>query len=157
MIAILLLVAGAVAGCPETLTDELALIAQPIECFRQLYDNKQFDNQKLLRVVSDRLQAYQRMLHELKMSDQQHLQTTPVLKWAQSQSQIFISFKLSHRQDSPTCSDIREEFFRTEQIDVAEGEIEFEIITNDSLNGSVFSYKGECFFTTQKFWFSLHL
>ena len=69
MIAILLLVAGAMASCPESLTDELELIAQPLECFRQLYDNKKFDNQKLLRVVSDRLQAYQRMLHELKMSD----------------------------------------------------------------------------------------
>jgi len=41
------------------------------------------------------------------MSDQQHIKTTPVFKWAQNLNQIFVSFKLSHRQDSPTCSDLR--------------------------------------------------
>jgi hypothetical protein len=47
------------------------------------------------------------MLQEIKMEDWAHVQTSPVLKWAQSEGQIFVSFKLSHRQDSPTCSDIR--------------------------------------------------
>ena len=45
------------------------------------------------------------------MSDEEQLKTAPVIKWAQSLTQIFISFKLSHRQDSPTCSDIRKEYF----------------------------------------------
>lgn len=53
------------------------------------------------------------MLQEIKMQDWEHLKTTPVLKWAQSEAQIFVSFKLSHRQDSPTCSDIRSEAFET--------------------------------------------
>lgn len=77
----------------------------------------------MLRTVTDRLQTYQRMLQELKMSAEDHLETTPVLKWAQSNAQIFISFKLSHRQDSPTCSDIRREFFKTEEVAETNGDI----------------------------------
>ena len=67
----------------------------------------------MLKIINDRLQTYQKILQELKMSDEEQLKTAPVIKWAQSLTQIFISFKLSHRQDSPTCSDIRKEYFRT--------------------------------------------
>jgi hypothetical protein len=41
------------------------------------------------------------------MNDVEHLKTHPVIKWAQSESQIFLNLRLSHRHDSPTCSDIR--------------------------------------------------
>ena len=109
----------------------------------------------MLRTVTDRLQSYQRMLQQLKMSAEQHVETTPVIKWAQSSKQIFISFKLSHRQDSPTCSDVRKQFFKTEQIAEANGDIEFEIVNNGSSDISSFNYHGECYFTTQKFWFRL--
>jgi hypothetical protein len=63
------------------------------------------------------------MLQEIKMQDWEHLNTTPVLKWAQSDAQIFVSFKLSHRQDSPTCSDIRAEAFETANVNTTEGDI----------------------------------
>ena len=122
MIVIALLLA-VVQSCPASVADEAELISQPIECFRQLYDHKKYDNQKMLRTVTDRLQTYQRMLQEMKMSAEDHLETTPVLKWAQSNAQIFISFKLSHRQDSPTCSDIRREFFKTEEVAETNGDI----------------------------------
>jgi len=72
-----------------------------------LYDHNKFDNQRIVRIVNERLQSYQRILQELKMSAEEYHHTTPVLKWAQNFAQIYISFKLSHRQDSPTCSDVR--------------------------------------------------
>lgn len=45
------------------------------------------------------------------MYGRQHTVTTPVIKWAQTKQKLFINFKLSHRQDSPPCSDARGEVF----------------------------------------------
>lgn len=104
---VLFLLLGLAFSCPPSITNELELIAQPLECFRELYDHAKFDNQKIVRVVNDRIQNYQRILQELKMSAEDYHHTTPVMKWAQNFAQIYISFKLSHRQDSPTCSDVR--------------------------------------------------
>jgi hypothetical protein len=67
-----------------------------------------------------------------------------VLKWAQSEAQIFVSFKLSHRQDSPTCSDIRSESFETSEVNVTEGDLPFELHNNAENNFSVFRYRGNC-------------
>lgn len=107
MLLAFLLLSLALAQCPTSIADEVELIAQPLECFRQLYDHKLFDNHRIQKIVTERLHSYQRMLQELSMWDKEHLKTTPVVKWAQNNAQIFISFKLSHRQDSPTCSDVR--------------------------------------------------
>jgi hypothetical protein len=107
MIVTFLLLTLAAAQCPDVVSDEQELISQPVDCFKRLYNHKNFDNHKIQRAVTERLHTYQRMLQELSMSDKEHLQTAPVVKWAQNNAQIFISFKLSHRQDSPTCSDIR--------------------------------------------------
>lgn len=57
--------------------------------------------------------------------------------------QIFISFKLSHRQDSPTCSDIRSESFRTKEINETIGDIPYESEMNDSEISSTFIYSGK--------------
>ena len=73
--------------------------------------------------VNERLEVYRRMFQELKMQDWEHVKTSPVVKWAQSAAQIFIGFKLSHRQDSPTCSDVRAESFKTKGVNNTEGNI----------------------------------
>lgn len=57
-----LLLSLAIAQCPNSINDEIELIAQPLDCFRQLYDHKIFDNHKLQRLVTERLHSYQRML-----------------------------------------------------------------------------------------------
>ena len=46
-----------------------------------------------------------------------HIETSPVIKWAQNREKIFVNFKLSHRQDSPPCSDIRNEMFHIYNIE----------------------------------------
>lgn len=76
------------------------------------------------------------------MQDWEHLKTTPVLKWAQNEAQIFVSFKLSHRQDSPTCSDIRSEIFETLDVNTTEGDIPYEVFNHNENNFSTFRYKG---------------
>jgi hypothetical protein len=97
------------------------------------------------------------MLQDIKMKGVEHLVTAPVIKWAQSESQIYISFKLSHRQDSPTCSDIRFEHFNATNINFVESETEIVKITNESFTYSGFEYTGECFFTHQKLLFTLNI
>lgn len=93
-------------------------------------------------MINERLEIYKRMLQELKMQDKEALQTAPVLKWAQSEGQIFISFKLSHRQDSPTCSDIRAESFHTLDVNATEGDIPNELHNSTDNNFSSFRYTG---------------
>jgi hypothetical protein len=62
MIVILLLLLTATTTCPTSVPNELELLAQPIDCFRSLYNHLKFDNHKILKMVNERLQTYQRML-----------------------------------------------------------------------------------------------
>ena len=143
ILIIFLLLATALAhACPPAVKSELELIALPLPCFHQLYDSALFDGHRVARVINERLEVYRRMLQEIKMQDREHLQTAPVLKWAQSEGQIFVSFKLSHRQDSPTCSDIRAESFETSDVNSTEGDILYERQNSTDNNFSSFRYTG---------------
>lgn len=48
--------------CPDRVADEIELISQPLECFQLLYNYKKFDGHRIIRVINDRLQTYQRIL-----------------------------------------------------------------------------------------------
>ena len=97
----------------------------------------------MTRVVNERLEVYRRMLQALKMQDWEHVRTTPAVKWAQSAAQLFISFRLSHRQDSPTCSDIRSESFKTRGVNTTEGNIAFEEEAANETQMSSFDFRGK--------------
>ena len=71
---------------------------------------------KLSKNINERLMTYKRILHRIKMDQIEHTKTSPVVKWAQSIQKIFINFKLSHRHDSPPCSEISFEEFNVRNI-----------------------------------------
>lgn len=80
-----------------------------IQCFRKLYNLDIQDGHKIYKIINERLATYKRLLQDLKMNDIEHLRTQPVIRWAQNLTHIFLNLRLSHRHDSPTCSDIRYE------------------------------------------------
>ena len=69
-------------------------------------------------MVNQKISAHQKILKEIEVSNQEELKTSPVVKWAQSKSEISVNFKLSHRQDSPPCADIRSANFKVFDIPI---------------------------------------
>lgn len=88
-----------------------------MECFNKQYQSDVHDGHKLSQLVDARLATYRKILQHIKMHKVKHIQTSPVIKWAQNREKIFVNFKLSHRQDSPPCSDIRNEMFHIYNIE----------------------------------------
>ena len=72
------------------------------------------------------------------------IKTTPVVKWAQNKEKIFLNFKLSHRQDSPPCSDVRFDKFNVTNVENATGEFEIHnLIKEEFGNSSAISFEGK--------------
>lgn len=75
-------------------------------------------------MIDQQLDGFKKIRKYLKMRNIKAIETTPVIKWAQNEEQIFINFRLSHRQDSPPCSDVNFEQFSVVNIENVTGKFE---------------------------------
>lgn len=93
------------------MADERELLELSVQCFERVYNPEIHDGHRLSRLLETQINLWKKILRDVKMYGRQHTVTTPVIKWAQTKQKLFINFKLSHRQDSPPCSDARGEVF----------------------------------------------
>ena len=64
------------------------------------------------------------------------VETNPVIKWAQNKEKIFINFKLSHRQDSPPCSDVIYDQFNITNVENVNGDFKIRLLERENQTSS---------------------
>jgi hypothetical protein len=77
----------------------------PIQTVLNERDNTELSN-SLNSAIAGRISKINAFIEVLDMPT---TNLEPVVKWAQNHSHVFLSFKLSHRIDSPPCVNIKQE------------------------------------------------